>query len=65
MTVAEGVPTARSAYRLARQVGVETPIIDEVYAMLYADKDVANAVCDLITRDSKAEYEPGGERTSA
>src|SRR5262245_1517360 len=32
-TIAEGHPTARSAYRLARRLEVETPIIDEIHAM--------------------------------
>lgn len=54
-TVAEGYPTARSAFQLARKRGVETPIIDEVHAMLYEGKDVRQAVRDLTTRDSKAE----------
>jgi glycerol-3-phosphate dehydrogenase (NAD(P)+) len=58
VTVAEGVPTARSAHQLARKLGVETPIIDEVYAMLYEEKNVAHALRDLITRESKAEHAP-------
>jgi len=33
--LAEGYPTARSAHRLAREKQVPTPIIDEVFAMLY------------------------------
>lgn len=53
--IAEGYPTARSAYQLARKLKAETPIIDEVYAMLYEGKDVRRAVKDLISRDSKAE----------
>jgi glycerol-3-phosphate dehydrogenase (NAD(P)+) len=53
--VAEGYPTARSAYQLARKHGVTTPVIDEVHAMLYQDKDVAQAVRDLMSRDLKAE----------
>lgn len=53
--VAEGYPTARSAYQLARKHGVSTPIIDEVYAMLYQDKDVGQAVRALMSRDLKAE----------
>jgi glycerol-3-phosphate dehydrogenase (NAD(P)+) len=53
--VAEGYPTARSAYQLARKHGVSTPVIDEVHAMLYQDKDVAQAVRDLMSRDLKAE----------
>ncbi len=53
--VAEGYPTARSAYQLARKHGVVTPFIDEVYAMLYEGKDVAKAVRDLMSRDLKPE----------
>ena len=53
--LAEGVPTCRSAYRLARQLNIETPIIDEVHAMLYEGKDVRRAVNDLLSRDTKAE----------
>ena len=54
-TVAEGYPTARSAWHLAQNRGVSTPIIDEVYAMLYEAKDVRQAVHDLTTRGTKAE----------
>jgi glycerol-3-phosphate dehydrogenase (NAD(P)+) len=53
--VAEGYPTARSAYQLARTHGVSTPVIDAVYAMLYQGKNVAEAVRDLMSRDLKAE----------
>jgi glycerol-3-phosphate dehydrogenase (NAD(P)+) len=55
LAVAEGYPTARSAYRLARRHGVVTPVIDEVYAMLYEGKNVAQAVRDLMSRDLKPE----------
>lgn len=54
-SVAEGYPTARSASRLARQMNVETPIIDEVHAMLYEGKPVLNSIRDLTARESKAE----------
>jgi glycerol-3-phosphate dehydrogenase (NAD(P)+) len=54
-SVAEGYPTARSAYRLARTVNAETPIIDEVHAMLYAGKHFADSIRDLTARSSKAE----------
>jgi glycerol-3-phosphate dehydrogenase (NAD(P)+) len=53
--LAEGYPTARSASRLARQLGVVTPIIDEVHAMLYEAKNVRQAVQDLLSRALKAE----------
>lgn len=55
LAVAEGYPTARSAYHLARKHGVATPVIDEVYAMLYEGKNVAQAVRDLMSRDLKPE----------
>lgn len=56
ITVAEGYPTARSAYQLARKVNVETPIIDEVHEMLYRGKDIRQAVHDLMTRELKREH---------
>src|SRR5207249_6924015 len=37
-TVAEGIPTARSARECARRLNIATPIIDEVYAVLYEEK---------------------------
>ncbi|HKS37944.1 MAG TPA: NAD(P)H-dependent glycerol-3-phosphate dehydrogenase [Verrucomicrobiae bacterium] len=55
VNVAEGYPTARAAFRLARKVRVGTPIIDEVHAMLYEGKNAAKALRDLLGRDSKAE----------
>ena len=55
LAVAEGYPTARSAYRLARKHGVLTPVVNQVYAMLYESKDVAQAARDLMSRDLKAE----------
>jgi glycerol-3-phosphate dehydrogenase (NAD(P)+) len=55
VTVAEGVPTARSAHQLAHKLGVETPIIDEVYAALHEGKSIKRALMDLLTRDIKSE----------
>ena len=55
LAVAEGYPTARSAYQLARKHEVSTPVIDEVCAMLYEGKDVRQAVHALMSRDLKAE----------
>jgi len=55
ITVAEGYPTALAAHKLARKLQIETPIIDEVYAMLYEQKDIRKAVQDLMSRDMKQE----------
>ncbi|MDX1951582.1 MAG: NAD(P)H-dependent glycerol-3-phosphate dehydrogenase [Verrucomicrobiota bacterium] len=54
-TIAEGYPTARSAYHLAEKLGVDAPIIREVYEMLYHGKNVRQALADLVTRSSKYE----------
>ena len=55
LAVAEGYPTARSAHQLARKHAVTAPVIDEVYAMLYEGKNVAQAVRDLMSRELKPE----------
>jgi glycerol-3-phosphate dehydrogenase (NAD(P)+) len=55
LAVAEGYPTSRSAFQLARKHMTVTPVIDEVYAMLYQEKNVPQAVRDLLSRDLKAE----------
>ena len=54
-SIAEGYPTARSAFRLGRSLQVSTPIIDEVYATLYEEKNIPQALHDLTSRDSKPE----------
>ena len=53
--LAEGYPTARSAYRLARDLRVDTPIMDEVHAMLYEGKPPRDSVRDLLQRERKVE----------
>jgi len=54
--VAEGVATTKSAYELAQRTGVEVPIINEVYKVLFEDKDPRKAGYDLMTRDPKEEH---------
>ena len=53
--IAEGVATTQSAHELARKVGVETPIIDQVNKILFEQKDPLKACHDLMTRDPKGE----------
>ena len=54
-TVAEGVKTARAARDLARKYNVDMPVVDEVYQILYEDKDCKRAAKDLMNRELKAE----------
>lgn len=57
MVVAEGVKTAKSAHDLALNAGVETPIINEIYAGLYEGKDPCEGVRDLMTRKARRELD--------
>jgi glycerol-3-phosphate dehydrogenase (NAD(P)+) len=54
--VAEGVRTAKSARQLAQRLGVEMPITQEVYRILYEGKSPQQAVRDLMTREAKPEF---------
>ncbi len=53
--VAEGMPTAKSAYALSKKYSVEMPITAEVYRVLYEGKSTSDAVHDLMRREPKAE----------
>jgi glycerol-3-phosphate dehydrogenase (NAD(P)+) len=53
--VAEGIPTAKSAYECARKLNIETPIIDQIYSILYEGKRPDRAMQELLGRDQKAE----------
>lgn len=52
---AEGYPTTSAAHHLAHKLEISTPIINEVYSILFEGKDAKKAVQDLLTRKSKAE----------
>src|SRR6267378_562180 len=53
--VAEGVATTRSVHDLALKHGVELPIVNEVFEVLFQNKDPIIATSDLMTRDAKGE----------
>lgn len=55
--VAEGVITAKSIHSLARKMEVEMPICEQVYRVLYDDKDPLLVVRELMDRDLKHEME--------
>jgi glycerol-3-phosphate dehydrogenase (NAD(P)+) len=48
--VAEGVYTTRSVFARAKKMGVEMPIVGEVYRVLYENKPPLDAVSDLMLR---------------
>ncbi|MHC1738102.1 MAG: NAD(P)H-dependent glycerol-3-phosphate dehydrogenase [Ignavibacteriaceae bacterium] len=51
----EGVQTSKGARELAMKYKVETPITNEVYKMLFEDKDPIKSTNDLMTRDMREE----------
>ncbi|MFN0150815.1 MAG: NAD(P)H-dependent glycerol-3-phosphate dehydrogenase [bacterium] len=53
--VAEGVPTTRSAVRLAERTGVEMPITREVHAILFEGREPLQAMDSLMRRVPKSE----------
>jgi len=55
--VAEGVKTTLSAYQLAAKLGVAMPITEQMYQVLYEEKDPKQAAADLMTRALTSEDE--------
>ncbi len=53
--VAEGVPTAKAVYMSAKERGVEMPICDEVYKIIYERKSPHESLNDLMLRPLKVE----------
>lgn len=54
--VIEGVATTKSAYELAQQRGVEMPITEAIYQVLYEGKDIRKAISDLMQREGRSEF---------
>lgn len=53
--VVEGVYSAKAAAKLAQKYEVSVPIVDEVNAVLFEGKSPAEAVNDLMMRESRSE----------
>jgi glycerol-3-phosphate dehydrogenase (NAD(P)+) len=54
--VAEGVDATRAVRSLARKLGVEMPITEQVYQVLFRAKEPLRAVTDLMLRQAKPEH---------
>ncbi len=55
--IAEGVHTARAAYLFGRKEKLEFPVINEIYCIIYEQKEPAESVMALMTRTLKGECE--------
>lgn len=53
--VAEGVKTTQSSWFLSKKIGVEMPILEQVYHVLYEGKSCLDATRDLLDRGGKNE----------
>ncbi len=53
--VAEGVKTTKAAVALSRRAGVELPIAEQVYRVLFYGKDPKKAIRDLMVRKAQKE----------
>ena len=53
--VAEGVATAKSVHQLAHKHRIEMPMAEEVYKVLFEDKNARQATLDLMRRDTRGE----------
>tara|TARA_Y100001956_G_scaffold68646_1_gene71344 strand:+ start:1220 stop:2254 length:1035 start_codon:yes stop_codon:yes gene_type:complete len=53
--VVEGYRNTKEVFLLAERMGVEMPIVDQIYQVLYQGKDARLAAKDLLARDKKAE----------
>ena len=55
--VAEGVPTTLSVQVRARQLGIETQVLDQVYATLHEKRSPAASLRELFSREPRPESE--------
>lgn len=53
--VVEGYRNTKEVYLLAQRFGVEMPIVEQIYQVLYLGKNAQIAAQDLLARDKKAE----------
>ena len=53
--VVEGYRNTKEVYMLAKRMGVEMPIVEQVYQVLYCDKEARLAAGDLLSRERKVE----------
>ncbi|MDO6687467.1 MULTISPECIES: NAD(P)H-dependent glycerol-3-phosphate dehydrogenase [unclassified Agarivorans] len=53
--VVEGYRNTKEVYLLAQRVGVEMPIVEQVYQVLYKAKSPKQAAMDLLARDQREE----------
>lgn len=61
---AEGIFTVRAVCELGQRYGVELPITEQLYQILYEGKPVTRALDDLMNRDMKHELQGYGHQVA-
>ena len=59
-SVAEGVSTTRAAWNMAQQIGIEMPITEKIYQVLYEGLDPRQAAAELM--GGKVQHELSGRK---
>jgi len=54
--VAEGISTTKKIYALSKKLDIEMPIVEQVYYVLYENKEPVQAVRELLARDAGSEF---------
>lgn len=55
--VIEGVSTTKVAYELAQQLGIDMPITETIYQVLYENLDPRTGILEIMRRETRAENE--------
>lgn len=55
--IVEGVSTTKAAYELSQELGIDMPITDTIYKVLYEDEKVDQVIKNIMLRDYKSEQE--------
>ena len=51
----EGVRTAKAVHENAKRLGIDMPLVNEIYQVLFEDKNPEDSARDLMLRDLKSE----------
>ncbi len=56
--VVEGYTNTAHFFELSKKLNVDMPILEQIYQILYQNKQPQNAVHDLMSRERRDEYHP-------
>jgi glycerol-3-phosphate dehydrogenase (NAD(P)+) len=54
--VAEGVPTVKAVYEIAKDKGISMPIVESLYRVIYEGASIKEIISFLMERELKEEF---------